>query len=459
MKNNDTKFNRTKKEINSSNIVLPSEKKEANSLLNILKKNSVDPEDFLVEFDYFQSAFEDLNKMSMSDEGYWELDHEIDMSAQRVKKMMKGLNCSGEKLFFKEIDNVRKYAEEKRKNLNEKTESMTYGGFDYTVIDKWQDDNASYVLGQSDDEDGTWYVAKVTEATNEFRGTYYYEFGTDKPNRIDVEDMHNNHISEIYLDRHEAEYGADGTRYFHNLDDPLSEEQVEEKNLINKEERTFCSIYCLSQHAHTYDKRELRNLDKGETVKKSYGIKDTIFSDREKALNKLEEYQTWLDFRNGETKVVEYAVSKVKYDITDLLKNGEVSSEDDFIEKISIYPNKFNEYETENEVLEISKMEFCVNVYNKDDQFDKKTSTYVLFGRYGEALDFAEDIQNGTYNDLDDSEIISKVLFRNENINVAAELMYPLFDDYTIMTSDEFDEMFEKRLNKFIENERSGQSM
>ena len=27
------------------------------------------------------------------------------------------------------------------------------------------------------------------------------------------------------------------------------------------------------------------------------------------------------------------------------------------------------------------------------------------------------------------------------------------------MTSDEFDEVFEKRLNKFIENERSGQSM
>lgn len=115
MKNNDTKFDRTKKEINSSNIILPSAKKEVNSLLNILKKNNVDPEDFLVEFDYCQSAFDDLNKMSTSDEGYWELDHEIDMSARRVKKMMKGWNCSGEKLFYKEIDNVRKYAEEKRR--------------------------------------------------------------------------------------------------------------------------------------------------------------------------------------------------------------------------------------------------------------------------------------------------------------------------------------------------------
>lgn len=188
MKNNDTKFDRTKKEINGSNIILPSEKKEVNSLLNILKKNNVDPEDFLVEFDYFKSAFDDLNKMSTSDEGYWELDHEIDMSANRVKKMMKGWNCSGEKLFYKEIDNVRKYVEEKRKNLNEKAESLVNEG----------------------------------------------------------------------------------------------------KNSISKEERTFCSIFCLSQHAHTYDKRELRNLDRGETVKKSYGKKDTIFSDREEALNKLE---------------------------------------------------------------------------------------------------------------------------------------------------------------------------
>lgn len=359
MKNNDTTFDRTKKEINSSNIILPSEKKEANSLLNILKKNNVDPEDFFVEFDYCQSAFDDLNKMSTSDEGYWELDHEIEMSARRVRKMMKGWKCSGENLFNKEIDNVRKFVEEKRKNLNEKSESSVNKG----------------------------------------------------------------------------------------------------KNLIDKEERTFCSIYCLSQHAQTYDKRELRNLDRGETVKKSYGKKDTIFSDREKALNKLEEYQTWLDFRNGEAKVVEYAVSKVKYDITDLLKNGEVSSEGDFIEKIGIYPNKFNEYETENEVLEISKMEFCVNVYDKDDQFDKKTSTYVLFERYGEALDFAEDIQNGTYNDLDNSEIIAKVLFRNENVKAGAKLRYPLFDDYTIMTSDEFNEMFEERLNRLIENNRRGQSM
>ena len=120
--------------------------------------------------------------------------------------------------------------ERSAQEMAQETESMTYGGFDYTVIDKWQDDNASYVVGQLEDEDGTWYVAKVTETTEQFHGEYEYEFGTDKPTRSDVENMHLNHISEIDIDRHEAEYGADGTRYFHNLNDPLSEEQAEEKN-------------------------------------------------------------------------------------------------------------------------------------------------------------------------------------------------------------------------------------
>lgn len=96
------------------------------------------------------------------------------------------------------------------------TESITYAGFDYTVIDKWQDANASYVVGQLEDEDGIWYAAMVTEATEQFHGEYEYEFGTDKPTRSDVENMHINHLSEIDIDRHEAVYGADGNRYFPN---------------------------------------------------------------------------------------------------------------------------------------------------------------------------------------------------------------------------------------------------
>lgn len=106
------------------------------------------------------------------------------------------------------------------------------GGFDYTVIDKWQDDNASYVVGQLEADDGTWYAAKVTDTTEQYHGEYEYEFSTDKPTRSDVEDMHLNHISEIAIDRHEAEYGADGSRNFPNLNDPSPEEQAEELRQI-----------------------------------------------------------------------------------------------------------------------------------------------------------------------------------------------------------------------------------
>lgn len=118
------------------------------------------------------------------------------------------------------------------KEEQRETESMTYGGFDYTVIDKWQDNNASYVVGQLEADDGTWYAAKVTDTTEQYRGEYEYEFSTDKPTRSDVEDMHLNHISEIAIDRHEAEYGADGSRNFPNLNDPSPEEQAEELRQI-----------------------------------------------------------------------------------------------------------------------------------------------------------------------------------------------------------------------------------
>lgn len=60
----------------------------------------------------------------------------------------------------------------------------------------------------------------------------YNAISTDKPTRSDVEDMHLNHISEIAIDRHEAEYGADGSRNFPNLNDPSPEEQAEELRQI-----------------------------------------------------------------------------------------------------------------------------------------------------------------------------------------------------------------------------------
>lgn len=108
----------------------------------------------------------------------------------------------------------------------------TIDGHNSEIVDEWQDNNASYVVGQFEDSDGTWYAAKVTDTTEQYHGVYEYEFGTDKPTRSDVEDMHLNHISEIAIDRREAEYGADGSHNFPNLNDPSPEEQAEELRQI-----------------------------------------------------------------------------------------------------------------------------------------------------------------------------------------------------------------------------------
>lgn len=111
----------------------------------------------------------------------------------------------------------------------QKNEIMTYGGLDYDVIDRWQDSIGTYVVGQLIADDGVWYTAKVTDITEQFHGEYEYEFGNDRPSHSDVEDIHLAHISEIDIDRHEAEFGADGSRTFPGLNDEETTQHVRRK--------------------------------------------------------------------------------------------------------------------------------------------------------------------------------------------------------------------------------------
>lgn len=112
------------------------------------------------------------------------------------------------------------------------SESIEYGGFEYQVIDKWQNDVGTYIVGRLEADDGPWYAAKVIDKTEQFSGEYEYEFSNERPSQIEVEDMHLNHISEIDIDRHEAEYGADGSRAFPNLNEPAPAEEHEELKQI-----------------------------------------------------------------------------------------------------------------------------------------------------------------------------------------------------------------------------------
>lgn len=114
------------------------------------------------------------------------------------------------------------------KEEQQETESMTYGGFDYNVIDKWQDGIGTYIVGRLEADDGTWYAAKVTDTTEQYYGEYEYEFSNNKPSRSDVVNAHLNHISAIDIDRHEADLGADGSRVFPYINDTAPKEESQE---------------------------------------------------------------------------------------------------------------------------------------------------------------------------------------------------------------------------------------
>lgn len=223
-------FERFVGEVNAYNMVeqerVPSPEREQehthgdyeNITLHIRYQEPIRLNGFVAETDTITfGSQEELNKYVNGEAAYDVLDNSV-------------MKRDNEILLYAENENgdvVWGTKEEQRE-----TESMMYGDFDYTVIDKWQDDNASYVVGQLEADDGTWYAAKVTDTTEQYRGEYEYEFSTDKPTRNEVEDMHLNHISEIAIDRHEAEYGADGSRNFPNLNDPSPEEQAEELRQI-----------------------------------------------------------------------------------------------------------------------------------------------------------------------------------------------------------------------------------
>ena len=101
-------------------------------------------------------------------------------------------------------------------------------------VNAWQTDKAHYDIGQ-DVEDTDWYYAEVFDVTDGFKGTYTYEFDR-MPTEQEVIGRHVDKISEMAIDQHERESGADGNRVFPNLDaEPISIFSIRMEN----EERFF----------------------------------------------------------------------------------------------------------------------------------------------------------------------------------------------------------------------------
>lgn len=137
----------------------------------------------------------------------------------------------------------------------------TIDGHSCSIADEWQNGTASYILGRDTDEtDGVWYYAKVIDADTELGGMYTYEHDV-KPSRNDVEDEHLDHISQIALDRHEAEYGADGSRVFPHLnDEPTHGEENSRITLhIKYKEPIIFNGFKIEKDSITFDNKDELN--------------------------------------------------------------------------------------------------------------------------------------------------------------------------------------------------------
>ena len=130
-----------------------------------------------------------------------------------------------------------------------------------SIVDEWQNDTASYTLGRDTDEsDGVWYYAKVIDTDTELGGMYTYEHDV-KPSRNDIEDEHLDHLSQIALDRHEAEYGADGSRVFPHLnDEPTHGEENSRITLhVKYKEPIIFNGFKIEKDSITFDNKDELN--------------------------------------------------------------------------------------------------------------------------------------------------------------------------------------------------------
>lgn len=87
-------------------------------------------------------------------------------------------------------------------------------------IDAWQEHGTSYLIGQHT-VDPSFYYASAMDGSM----TREYEYD-HKPSREDVISDHTDRLAEEAIDRHEAEYGADGYRAFPDSEDRETEEHL-----------------------------------------------------------------------------------------------------------------------------------------------------------------------------------------------------------------------------------------
>lgn len=269
------------------------------------------------------------------------------------------------------------------------------------------------------------------------------------------------------------------------------EEWAEEKNELLystdevQNEQKNISLYFVSCAHESFLRKDMEEVFKEGSVFLQDQVDDTVtevFTNLNDAKEELKNKSTTVMDNGRYIDKEEYALIERVYDLESVLDdNDEIHNEEEFINALKEHPNDFGDYEVIDmtyDIIDYSKLNKWVKVYDEDDPNNDERNYFVAFEEYSDAMRFSEDIENGTYdyfmwhedgtydyflwqkvdNDLSKNEIIAKILFDDKDCSVATKFEYGTPYAET-MTSDEFDEVFEKRFIKFIENERSGQSM
>ena len=334
---------------------------------------------------------------------------------------------------------------------------------DIEYLESLTEDKRSYAINNKDDEN---YIDIIKEYDDEIitckNGIQVWEEGWKQKESADMK-KEIRRLEEWVDEKNELLYSTD-------------EVKNEQKNI---------SLYFVSRAHNSFLRKDMEEVFKEGSVFLQDQVDDTVtevFANLNDAREELKNKSTTVIDNGRYIDKEEYALIERVYDLESVLDdNDEIHNEEEFINALKEHPNDFGDYEVIGmtyDIIDYSKLNKWVKVYDEDDPHNDERNYFVAFDKYSDAMRFSEDIEDGTYdyfmwhedgtydyflwqkvdNDLSKNEIIAKILFDDKDCSVATKFEYGTPYAET-MTSDEFDEMFEKRLNKFIENERSGQSM
>lgn len=334
---------------------------------------------------------------------------------------------------------------------------------DIEYLESLTEDKRSYAINNKDDEN---YIDIIKEYDDEIitckNGIHVWEEGWKQKESADMK-KEIRKLEEWVDEKNELLYSTD-------------EVKNEQKNI---------SLYFVSRAHNSFLRKDMEEVFKEGSVFLQDQVDDTVtevFTNLNDARKELKNKSTTVIDNGRYIDKEEYALIERVYDLESVLdENDEIHNEAEFINALKEHPNDFGDYEVIGmtyDIIDYSKLNKWVKVYDEDDPHNDERNYFVAFEEYSDAMRFSEDIENGTYdyfmwhedgtydyflwqkvdNDLSKNEIIAKILFDDKDCSVATKFEYGTPEVET-MTSDEFDEVFEKRLNKFIENERSGQSM